>query len=78
MGGATTLKDNKDVQKLVSLFYEQRKIVAFICAGTLVAKTSGIPRGHKVTSYPSVKDQLTDSTLYRNLPCRTLANLPTC
>ncbi|ORZ03065.1 class I glutamine amidotransferase-like protein [Syncephalastrum racemosum] len=64
IAGATTLKDNKDVQKLVSLFYEQRKVVGFICAGTLVAKSSGIPKGHKVTSYPAVKDQLTDTYEY--------------
>lgn len=31
-----------------------------ITIGTLVAKTAGVPRGHKVTSHPSVKDQLTD------------------
>ncbi|KAI9492933.1 class I glutamine amidotransferase-like protein [Zychaea mexicana] len=60
MGGASTLRDDTGVQRLISSFYEKQKIVAFICAGTLVAKSSGIPRGHKVTSYPSVKDQLKD------------------
>ncbi|KAL1926898.1 hypothetical protein VTP01DRAFT_5228 [Rhizomucor pusillus] len=58
--GAETMKNDPSVQRLVSSFYECRKIVAFICAGTLVAKSAGVPRGHKVTSHPSVKDQLTD------------------
>ncbi|KAI8148474.1 class I glutamine amidotransferase-like protein [Fennellomyces sp. T-0311] len=64
MQGALTLRDDKDVQKMISLFYESQKIVAFICAGTLVAKSSGIPKGHKLTSYPSVKDQLKDDYEY--------------
>ena len=28
--------------------------------GTLVAKSAGVPEGHKVTSHPSVKEQLED------------------
>ncbi|KAI7850849.1 class I glutamine amidotransferase-like protein [Circinella umbellata] len=64
MGGALTLRDDKDVQLLVASFYEKKKIVAFICAAPIVAKSSGIPGSHKVTSYPSVKDQLKDYFQY--------------
>ncbi|KAI9269320.1 class I glutamine amidotransferase-like protein [Phascolomyces articulosus] len=60
MGGALTLRDDSKVQQLVATFYEKQKIVAFICAATIVAKSSGIPGSHKVTSYPSVKDDLKD------------------
>jgi protein DJ-1 len=42
-------------------FYNTKKIVAFVCAGTLVAKAAGIPTHHKVTSYPGpVREQLKD------------------
>ena len=94
MGGAVTLRDDKEVQQLVASFYEKKKIVAFICAGKIshfqltyrhsysvfelvadksikinslapiVAKASGIPGNHKVTSYPSVKDQLKDCNYF--------------
>ncbi|KAI8583577.1 hypothetical protein K450DRAFT_221782 [Umbelopsis ramanniana AG] len=63
-GGAKVLSESVLVQKLVSSFYENQKIVAFICAGTLVAKSAGVPEGHKVTSHPSVKDQLEDVYKY--------------
>ena len=43
--------------------YNSKKIVAFVCAGTLVAKAAGIPARHTVTSYPAVKDQLTDGNV---------------
>lgn len=44
-------------------FYNAKKIVAFICAGTLVAKAAGIPHKHKVTSYVGpVREQLINGT----------------
>ncbi|KAI9288873.1 class I glutamine amidotransferase-like protein [Umbelopsis sp. AD052] len=64
VGGAKILSESVLVQKLVSSFYERQKIVAFICAGTLVAKSAGVPEGHKVTSHPSVKEQLEDVYKY--------------
>ncbi|CAO3692102.1 unnamed protein product [Umbelopsis ramanniana] len=63
-GGAKVLSESVLVQRLVSSFYEKQKIVAFICAGTLVAKSAGVPEGHKVTSHPSVKEQLEDVYKY--------------
>ncbi|OAD77567.1 hypothetical protein PHYBLDRAFT_131210 [Phycomyces blakesleeanus NRRL 1555(-)] len=62
--GSHTCRDNKKVQAIIKNLYDQKKIVAFICAGTLVAKASGIPKGHTVTSYPAVMDQLTDTYEY--------------
>lgn len=54
-----TLAAHEGVKKLIMDFYDQKKIVAFICAGTLVAKAAGIPVTHKVTSYPgAVREQL--------------------
>ncbi|CDS02909.1 hypothetical protein LRAMOSA00311 [Lichtheimia ramosa] len=58
MGGALTLKDNEAVQRLILKYYQEGKIVSFICAGTLVALSSGLPAEVTVTSYPAVKDKL--------------------
>ncbi|OBZ81983.1 Protein deglycase DJ-1zDJ-1 [Choanephora cucurbitarum] len=58
-GGAKTLAAHEGIQKLIFDFYNKKKFVAFVCAGTLVAKAAGIPYKHKVTSYPgAVKEQL--------------------
>jgi protein DJ-1 len=62
------LSAHDGAKKLIMDFYNKKKIVAFICAGTLVAKAAGIPSSHTVTSYPApaVKDQLVNGkiTLY--------------
>ncbi|CEG70166.1 hypothetical protein RMATCC62417_06113 [Rhizopus microsporus] len=63
-GSAKTLSAHKGVHKLIMEFYEHSKLVAFICAGTLVAKEAGIPTHHTVTSFPSVKDKLVDAYTY--------------
>jgi protein DJ-1 len=57
---------HEGAKKLIMDFYNQKKIVAFICAGTLVAKSAGIPHKHTVTSYPGpIKAQLVDgNTLF--------------
>lgn len=58
-GSAKTLGEHDGAKKLIMDFYNSKKIVAFICAGTLVAKAAGIPTTHTVTSYPGpVKEQL--------------------
>lgn len=52
------------VKKLIMDFYNKKKVVGFICAGTLVAKAAGIPHTHTVTSYPGpVKAQLVDGNI---------------
>ncbi|KAG2230541.1 hypothetical protein INT48_001193 [Thamnidium elegans] len=60
-GSAKTLSGNEKAKSLIMEFYNAKKIVAFICAGTLVAKAAGIPHTHKVTSYVGpVREQLID------------------
>ncbi|KAG0757974.1 hypothetical protein G6F57_010266 [Rhizopus arrhizus] len=63
-GSAKTLGAHKGVHKILMEFYEHAKLVAFICAGTLVAKEAGIPAHHTVTSFPGVKNQLTGVYTY--------------
>ncbi|KAG5650487.1 hypothetical protein H0H81_012067 [Sphagnurus paluster] len=54
--GADTISKNANVQELVRQYYE-KKLVGMICAGSLAAKTSGLPK-QPLTSHPSVKKQL--------------------
>ncbi|KAI9022841.1 class I glutamine amidotransferase-like protein [Phycomyces nitens] len=62
--GSHTCRDNSKVQAIVKSLYDQKKIVAFICAATIVAKSSGIPQTHTVTSNPVVMDQLSSTYNY--------------
>ncbi|KAI0284615.1 class I glutamine amidotransferase-like protein [Russula aff. rugulosa BPL654] len=52
------------VQSLVKNFYEKGKLVGMICAASLVAKSSHLPR-QPLTSHPSVKEQLDKDFDYR-------------
>ncbi|KAG1116298.1 hypothetical protein G6F42_013732 [Rhizopus arrhizus] len=63
-GSAKTLSAHEGAKKLIMDFYNSKKIVAFVCAGTLVAKAAGIPSKHTVTSYPAVKGQLDNVYTY--------------
>lgn len=56
--GSKTIASDQDVQALVAKYYGDGKIVAAICAGSLVIKESGIARGSEITSHPSVKEEL--------------------
>ncbi|EGN92510.1 hypothetical protein SERLA73DRAFT_191001 [Serpula lacrymans var. lacrymans S7.3] len=55
--GAETISKSSPVQHLVREYYKHNKIVAMICAGSLAAKRSGLPR-QPLTSHPSVKADL--------------------
>ncbi|KAK7063378.1 glutathione-independent glyoxalase DJR-1.1 [Favolaschia claudopus] len=52
-----TMSNSAGVQDLVREFLAQGKIVGMICAGSLTALTSKLPR-QPLTSHPSVKTQL--------------------
>ncbi|KAJ8489014.1 hypothetical protein ONZ45_g13744 [Pleurotus djamor] len=55
--GASTLSKSTDVQELVREYLKQDKVVGMICAGSLAALTSKLPR-QRLTSHPSVKADL--------------------
>ena len=72
--GAETISHNSEVQDLIRYYHQEpKKLVGMICAGklansfpliqdqfslgSLAAHTSGLPRS-KITSHPSVKEQL--------------------
>ncbi len=56
--GATNLRDNELVIKLVQDFNENNKMVGAICAGPIVLERAGILEGKKATSYPGFGKEL--------------------
>ncbi|KAJ1739779.1 hypothetical protein IWW42_003324 [Coemansia sp. RSA 1085] len=68
-GGASIISQSSQVRSILSDFYAQHKIVAAICAGTLAIKAAGIQskasQPLRVTSHPSVRDQLEHDFLYK-------------
>ena len=60
MPGSTNLRDNTKVISLVKEYYDNKKIVASICAGPIVLAKAGILDGKNVTSYPGFEDELGD------------------
>ncbi|EKM78333.1 hypothetical protein AGABI1DRAFT_121441 [Agaricus bisporus var. burnettii JB137-S8] len=61
--GAEIMARDGGVQKLVRDYLGQGKYVGMICAGSLVAKTSGLP-SQPITSHPSIKSELENSFEY--------------
>lgn len=56
--GAERLSADKGVQRLLRDYYDEGKLVACICAGSLAAQSAGIGLGGRITSHPSVRAQL--------------------
>ncbi|KAJ7023562.1 class I glutamine amidotransferase-like protein [Mycena alexandri] len=75
--GAETMSTNTAVQALVREFLgKDDKIVGMICAGSLTALSSKLPR-QPLTSHPSVKAQLEDDFDYSEEPVVISKNLVT-
>ncbi len=56
--GVKTLQENELLRQMLQDHYRSGKLTAAICAAPLVLSQAGILKDRKVTSYPSVKDQL--------------------
>ncbi|RDX54749.1 DJ-1 [Lentinus brumalis] len=65
--GAETISRSSPVQHLVRRYLEDGKFVGMICAGSLAALTSKLPK-QPLTSHPSVRDQLKDAFEYSEEP----------
>ncbi|KAI0747006.1 DJ-1 [Daedaleopsis nitida] len=65
--GAQTISENSPVQHLIREYIEAGKFVGMICAGSLAALTSKLPK-QAITSHPSVRDQLKDAFDYSEEP----------
>lgn len=58
MPGAANLMNNTYVVETVKRFMNQEKIIGAICAAPIVLHKAGIIEGMKVTSHPSVRDEI--------------------
>ncbi|MCT1606835.1 type 1 glutamine amidotransferase [Nesterenkonia massiliensis] len=58
---ADTLRINEDAQKFVKAFFDAGKPVAAICHGPWILTEIGAVHGRTVTSYPSLKTDLTNA-----------------
>ncbi|KAK7462739.1 hypothetical protein VKT23_007326 [Stygiomarasmius scandens] len=74
--GAETLSSSSEVQVLVREYIEKKKLVGMICAGSLAALTSGLPK-QPLTSHPSVKSTLESEFDYSEDPVVVSGNLVT-
>ncbi|KAF8501829.1 class I glutamine amidotransferase-like protein [Gautieria morchelliformis] len=62
--GAKTISQDGRVQRMLQNHYQQGKLVAMICAGSVAAKTAKIGLGSALTSHPSVKADLEQDYKY--------------
>ncbi|KAJ4489881.1 class I glutamine amidotransferase-like protein [Lentinula aciculospora] len=74
--GAETIAKNLEVQALVREYLAQDKLVGMICAGSIAALTSGLPK-QPLTSHPGVKAQLESEFIYSEDPVVVSNNLVT-
>ncbi|KAJ7463171.1 class I glutamine amidotransferase-like protein [Mycena latifolia] len=74
--GAETMAANAGVQSLVREFLAGGKVVGMICAGSLAALSSKLPR-QPLTSHPSVKSALENNFDYSENPVVVSNNLVT-
>ncbi len=55
------LRTNKDAVAFVRAFIDQHKPVAAICHGPWLLAEAGVLKGRKITSYPSIRTDLTNA-----------------
>lgn len=60
LGGAKALAASAKVGEILKRQYDEGRLCAAICAGPTAFQSHKIGTGKQLTSYPSVKDQLTD------------------
>ncbi|PSR78630.1 hypothetical protein PHLCEN_2v7377 [Hermanssonia centrifuga] len=65
--GAETISSSSPVQHLVRRYLQEGKYVGMVCAGSLAALTSSLPK-QPLTSHPSVKAKLADHFEYSDDP----------
>eukprot|EP01086_Lenisia_limosa_P011992 TRINITY_DN3908_c0_g1_i2.p1 TRINITY_DN3908_c0_g1~~TRINITY_DN3908_c0_g1_i2.p1 ORF type:complete len:296 (+),score=26.83 TRINITY_DN3908_c0_g1_i2:124-888(+) len=59
--GATTLRDSKIVQKLITKHNEAGKLIAAVCAAPIVLAQMCLLKGRNATSHPSVESTLVEA-----------------
>ncbi|XP_046820162.1 protein dj-1beta-like isoform X1 [Vespa crabro] len=64
LGGAKAFAESAEVGQLLQKQEKENKLIAAICAAPTALKAHGIAKGKKITSYPAMKDQMTDGYEY--------------
>ncbi|XP_015186243.1 PREDICTED: protein deglycase DJ-1zDJ-1-like [Polistes dominula] len=64
LNGSKAFAESADVGKLLQEQEKENKLIAAICAAPTALKAHGIAKGKRVTSYPAMKDQMTDDYEY--------------
>ncbi|XP_003400744.3 protein dj-1beta-like [Bombus affinis] len=77
LGGSKAFADSAEVGKLLQQQEQENRLIAAICAAPTALKAHGIAKGKQVTSYPAMKDQLTDYYKYLEDKVVTDGNLIT-
>ncbi|XP_076240480.1 protein dj-1beta isoform X2 [Calliopsis andreniformis] len=77
LGGSKAFSSSPEVGKLLQQQEKENRIIAAICAAPTALKAHGIAKGKQITSYPSMKDQLTDEYKYLEDTVVTDGNLIT-
>ncbi|XP_043279518.1 protein dj-1beta-like [Venturia canescens] len=62
--GSKALAKSTEVGTLLKAQEKENRIIAAICAAPTALKAHGIAKGKKITSYPSMKEQLTEDYQY--------------
>ncbi|XP_053988160.1 protein dj-1beta-like [Hylaeus anthracinus] len=77
LGGSKAFASSAEVGKLLQQQEKEDRVIAAICAAPTALKAHGIAKGKQLTSYPSMKDQLTDEYKYLEDKVVTDGNLIT-
>ncbi|KAK2586732.1 hypothetical protein KPH14_011767 [Odynerus spinipes] len=64
IGGSKTFAESAEVGKLLQEQEKENKLIAAICAAPTALKAHGIAKGKQVTSYPAMKDEMSDEYKY--------------
>ncbi len=67
MPGTTNLAQSNEVKNALVFAYENKKLIATICAAATVLYKHGLLSGKKATVYPSFKQQLFESYSEKNV-----------
>ncbi|XP_031848540.1 protein dj-1beta [Nomia melanderi] len=77
LGGSEAFASSEEVGKLLKEQEKEERVIAAICAAPVALKAHGIAKGKQLTSYPSMKDKLTDEYKYLEDKVVTDGNLIT-
>ena len=58
--GAESIRDNEKVIEIIKNFNKEGKLIAAICAGPIVLDKAGVLNDKKATSFPTIKEELTN------------------